>query len=354
MRFHLLPPEDPGNPKKRLLSVQGLAFGFGARTLFRDVGFEMRAGDRVALCGPNGCGKSTLFSILMGQAEGMAGQVRIADWVDFAHIGQQIRFASEDTTVLDELLSRSDLAEGDARSLLARFGFRGSDIRKTLDVLSGGERARLSLCCLIEEKPDLLLLDEPTNHLDIESREYLEEALVEFNGAILAISHDRYFIRRCTRSVLGFMGREVRPFPDYETYREALRSAPTADAGPASASAAAMAAAPAPTAAAGTGLPSPASPSPGGTGGAGSGSAAGGAVRAAERRETALRREKIRSLEREIAALEAEKADLEADFATGAPPEAYHRYTDILRRIDEAMETYLELADQAIPSIQAI
>lgn len=135
-------------------------------------------------------------------------------------------FDDETATCYEELIRRSDLTITEARSLLARFGFRGDDVFKTINVLSGGERSRLYLCLILEENPDILFLDEPTNHLDIESREILEDALAEYNGAIICVSHDRFFIEKCADKVLGFNNGTAKLYDTYEYYRRDVRKTP--------------------------------------------------------------------------------------------------------------------------------
>jgi ATP-binding cassette subfamily F protein 3 len=136
---------------------------------------------------------------------------------------QFVPFEDETATCYEELIRRSDLTVTEARSLLARFGFRGDDVFKTINVLSGGERSRLYLCLILEENPDILFLDEPTNHLDIESREILEDALAQYSGAIICVSHDRFFIEKCADKVLGFADGTAKLYDSYEYYRKAVR-----------------------------------------------------------------------------------------------------------------------------------
>jgi ATP-binding cassette subfamily F protein 3 len=225
LNFGFLPGLTEGDPEKILLDARDLTLGFGPYPLFREVSFILRGGMKACLCGPNGCGKSTLLALLLGRINHFEGQIRLAANVVYGHMGQHVSFADENRTLLAELLSRSGLDEGQARSLLARYGFRDVDVFKSIQVLSGGERSRLYLSCLLLERPDLLFLDEPTNHLDIASREILEQALIDFPGTILAVSHDRYFIERCTRQVFGFVGDRVLPFDTFSDYRQAVRLA---------------------------------------------------------------------------------------------------------------------------------
>lgn len=338
VNFNFLPGAIEGDPEKVLLAAGGLGIQFADKPLFSDVALELRNGQRVCLCGPNGCGKSTLLALLLGRIPVFSGEVRLADKAVFGHMGQHVAFGDETSTLLDELLGRADLDEGQARSLLARYGFRDVDVFKSIQVLSGGERARLYLCCLLLERPDLLFLDEPTNHLDIRSREILERALLDFPGAILAVSHDRYFIDRIAQRIYGFVRGQVLPFADFASYRQTVRSLPAVPAASRENQVGArlnQKVLSGPSAELTDGL---AAGRPGGE-------AAGGPARARERRETARRKEQLRALEIRIADLEQEKAGLEAGFATAADAAAYHRYSDVLALIDEAYEAFVELAD---------
>lgn len=316
LNFGFLPGLAEGDPEKILLSAQGLTLGFGEKPLFRDVSLLLRGGMKVCLCGPNGCGKSTLLALLLGRINHFEGQVKLAANVIYGHMGQHVSFADDSRTLLEELVGRAGLEEGQARTLLARYGFRDVDVFKTIQVLSGGERSRLYLSCLLLERPDLLFLDEPTNHLDIQSREILEQALVDFPGTILAVSHDRYFIERCTRQVLGFIGDQVLPFDSFTDYRQAARQA---EAGPRPA---------------GSQLETVADTA-----------AAQPLNRAQERREIALRKDRIRQLEKKINALESEKACLESGFKEQNDPAAYLRYTGLLAELDQLYEDYVEAAN---------
>jgi ATP-binding cassette, subfamily F, member 3 len=321
LSFSFLPGQIEGDPQKILLSAQDLTYGYDGRPLFRNVSLMLRNGMKTCLCGPNGCGKSTLLALLLGRIDHFEGQVRLADQVVYGHMGQHVDFPDESRTLLEEILNRQDLGEGQARTLLARYGFRDVDVFKAIEVLSGGERSRLYLACLLLERPDILFLDEPTNHLDIHSREILEQALVDFPGAILSVSHDRYFIERCSRQVLGFIGDQVLPFMSFADYRQsawqfekqAAENHPDDDAARST-------------------RPDPAVSRP-----------APGLNRTRERRETALRKEKTRETEKRISGLEAEKSALEAGFARATDASSYHRYTKVLAELDRLYETYIDL-----------
>ena len=204
--------------------ARNLTMGFGANVLFRNLNFLVKKKDRLFISGPNGCGKSTLIKLLLGQLEPISGEIEFGYNVTVGYYDQENQNLDENNTVLDELWNAyPNLTQTEIRNTLALFLFRGDDIEKEVSVLSGGERARLTLAKLILSKMNLLILDEPTNHLDIESREALENALLTFDGTIIAVSHDRYFTRRlATRFVdLGENGRDFRgTYDEYLLYRQ--------------------------------------------------------------------------------------------------------------------------------------
>ena len=222
IRFTLTSSGESGN---EVAEAKGLTMGFGGNILFRNLSFLVKKHDRLFIWGPNGCGKSTLIKLLLGQLEPLAGEIEFGYNVTVGYYDQENQNLDEDNTVLDELWNAyPNLTETEIRNTLALFLFRGDDIVKEVRVLSGGERARLTLAKLILSRMNLLILDEPTNHLDIESREALERALTEFDGTIIAVSHDRYFTRRlATRFVdLGDGGRDFRGgYDDYMHWQEA-------------------------------------------------------------------------------------------------------------------------------------
>ena len=185
------------------LEVKGLEKSFEGRTLFRNISFKLRTGDRVALIGPNGVGKSTLFQILTGRLAPDRGSVRFGANVDIGYYDQHQQGLNPANSVLDEVWnSFPALEQARVRGALGLFLFSGDDVFATIESLSGGERGRVALTKLMLKKDNLLLLDEPTNHLDMDSREVLEDALQDFPGTILAISHDRYFINRFADRVM--------------------------------------------------------------------------------------------------------------------------------------------------------
>ena len=179
-----------------VLTIKNLKKSFGDRTLFSDVNLEVVGGERIALLGDNGTGKSTLIKILMGEEEPDSGKIRLGPTVKIGYLPQIIHFSHPDRNLVDTMLYDLDCTAQTARNRLAAFKFRGEDVFKPVSALSGGEQSRLRLCMLMDAKINLLILDEPTNHLDIQSREWIEEAVEEYEGNLLFVSHDRYFIER--------------------------------------------------------------------------------------------------------------------------------------------------------------
>ena len=186
-----------------VLRVAGLSKYFGTKKLFENMDFLIRRGERVFVIGKNGSGKSTLLKMLVGESELTSGVIEAGYNVEIAYFDQQNQNLTESNTVLDELWNAyPEKREFEIRSALARFRFTQEDCEKTVSVLSGGERARLTLAKLILSPMNLLILDEPTNHLDIMSREALESALDEFGGTILIVSHDRYLVNKLATRII--------------------------------------------------------------------------------------------------------------------------------------------------------
>ncbi|MCI8387773.1 MAG: ATP-binding cassette domain-containing protein [Clostridiales bacterium] len=219
-----------GESGNDVLTVKNLAKSFPDKPLFSDVSFLLKKHDRLFIAGPNGCGKSTMIKIIADKLMPDAGEIEFGYNVSFGYYDQENQNLNPDNTVLDELWDcYENLTQTEIRSALALFLFKGDDIEKKVSVLSGGEKARLTLCKLILSRMNLLILDEPTNHLDINSREALEGALADFDGTIIAVSHDRYFISKLATRVLDL---GIKPaldymggYEDYKNYRARFNSA---------------------------------------------------------------------------------------------------------------------------------
>lgn len=180
-----------------VLQVKNVAKSFGERTLFQDINLRVEGGERIALVGDNGTGKTTFLRLIVGEEMPDAGRIRTGPAVRTAYLPQIIRFDHPERNLVDTLLyAKKNITPQSARNQLAAYEFQGEDVFKSVSVLSGGELSRLRLCMLMDEAVNFLILDEPTNHLDIASREWIEEAVEAFDGTLLFVSHDRYFINR--------------------------------------------------------------------------------------------------------------------------------------------------------------
>ena len=211
-----------------VLLARDLARGFplngGERTLFHDFTWLVRKGDRVALIGPNGCGKTTLLKCVLGQDEDYRGEIRLGQNVVTGYFSQGLDDLNDDLTLIQEVRTLG-LDHQEARDLLGRFLFSGDEAEKRIKLLSGGERNRLSLAKLVVGKANVLFLDEPTNHLDMASREVLEGAIRDFPGTLIFASHDRFFIDRLATHLWLFDGNRIHVFKGtYSDYRKKVES----------------------------------------------------------------------------------------------------------------------------------
>lgn len=180
-----------------VFEIKHVSKSFGERTLFSDLDLKVEGGERIALIGDNGTGKTTLIKLLMDEEYPDEGKIRFGPSVRTAYLPQIIEFEVPERNLVDTMLyAKRNVTPQSARDRLAMFHFRGEDVFKSVKVLSGGEQSRLRLCMLMDEEVNFLILDEPTNHLDIASREWIEEAVEAFDGTLLFVSHDRYFINR--------------------------------------------------------------------------------------------------------------------------------------------------------------
>lgn len=217
-RFNFVLRHHSGND---VLKVQGLGKSFDDRKLFEGVDFELYRGEKVALIGPNGVGKSTLFKIIMGDESQDQGEYKLGQGVDIAYFHQEQKSLNLENSIIDEVWDDNPhMTQTEVRNLLGAFLFEGEDVFKSIRSLSGGERARVAILKLILSKSNLLLLDEPTNHLDIDSKEVLEDALKEYEGTLLTISHDRYFLNTVVDRILVLKPNGIEEYlGNYEYYQ---------------------------------------------------------------------------------------------------------------------------------------
>jgi len=210
-----------GYAAKEIVALDSVYKSYGDNVLMRDVSLSIGRNDRLALIGANGCGKTTLLNLIMGAESCDSGTVKVSSNVKIAYMPQIISFDDENATVLDTLRNAVGLPEEKLRSILARFRFRAEDVLKSVSNLSGGEKSRLKLCLLMQNQANFLILDEPTNHLDIESREWIEDAVSDWDGTMLFISHDRYFLNKFASKIWsmkdGVITQFIGGFDDYLT-----------------------------------------------------------------------------------------------------------------------------------------
>ena len=205
-----------------ILTAKSLAKSYGEKKLFSDLDLEVVGGERIGLIGDNGTGKTTLLKLITGEETPDGGKVRLGPTVKIGYLPQVVQFDHPERTMLDTMLWEQDCTAQSARNRLAAFNFRGEDVFKPVCVLSGGERSRLKLCMLMDEKINFLILDEPTNHLDIASREWIEGAVEGYDGALLFVSHDRYFIDRFATRIWDLSDGKITDFRGgYREYVEA-------------------------------------------------------------------------------------------------------------------------------------
>ena len=189
---------------KEVLIAKDLTIGYPDKTMVSDIDFQVNKNDRVAIIGPNGIGKSTLLKTIMKKLEPKDGSIKYGASLDIGYYDQELQSLDPSKTVLDTIWDRhKTMPEKDVRSILASFLFTAEDIDKTVGQLSGGQKARLTLTVLSLEKDNFLLMDEPTNHLDIEAKEVLEQALDNYDGTLLFVSHDRYFINELANKIIS-------------------------------------------------------------------------------------------------------------------------------------------------------
>ena len=196
------------------LQIKGVGKSFGERTLFSDIYLRVTGGERIAFIGDNGTGKTTLLNMIMQLEPIDTGMIRTGPAIRTAYLPQIISFDHPERNLVDTMLyAKKNLSAQSARNRLAAYQFQGEDVFKSVSVLSGGELSRLRLCMLMDEEINFLVLDEPTNHLDIASREWIEEAVEAYDGTLLFVSHDRYFINRFATRIWELADGTITDYP---------------------------------------------------------------------------------------------------------------------------------------------
>lgn len=207
---------------KEVLIAQDLTIGYPDKTMVNNISFQVNKGDRIAIIGPNGIGKSTLLKTIMKKLAIKSGSIKYGASLDIGYYDQELQGLDYKKTVIDTIWDRhKSMPEKDVRSILASFLFTAKDIDKVVGQLSGGQRARLTLTVLALEHDNFLIMDEPTNHLDIEAKEVLEQALSKFDGTLLFVSHDRYFINQLANKIISVRAGHAKLYEgNYEYYLE--------------------------------------------------------------------------------------------------------------------------------------
>ncbi|MEW9095791.1 MAG: ribosomal protection-like ABC-F family protein [Clostridiaceae bacterium] len=206
---------------KDVVSFKGIGKSFNDKKILEEVNLDIKYKQCIALIGDNGSGKSTIVKMILGEFKPDCGEIKLGANTKIGYLPQNVIFDNENLTVLETFREGMTISEGAARGILAKFLFYGESVFKKVKGLSGGEKSRLKLCKLIQNDINLLILDEPTNHLDIDSREMLEEALMEFKGTIFFISHDRFFINKIAEMICEIEDKKiVNYYGDYEYYKE--------------------------------------------------------------------------------------------------------------------------------------
>ena len=205
-----------------VLGIRNVSKSYGDKRLFEGISLKVEGGERIALIGDNGTGKSTLIKMIVGELYPDDGRIRTGPQVKEAYLPQIVRFDHPDWNLVENMMAaKRGLSAQSARNRLAAYDFRGEDVFKPVSVLSGGEQSRLRLCMLMDDEINFLILDEPTNHLDIDSREWIEEAVEAYDGTLLFVSHDRYFINRFATRIWELADGTITDYPcGFAQYRQ--------------------------------------------------------------------------------------------------------------------------------------
>lgn len=224
MRLKLTPKITSGND---VLHAEGLSKSFDNKTLFSNLDIDIKRGEKTAIVGPNGIGKSTLLKILLGKAEKTTGEIKWGTNVHVGYYDQEQHNFNENNTIFQEISDTyPEMTNGEIRNVLAAFVFEGDDVFKLISSLSGGEKGRISLAKIMLSKANCLILDEPTNHLDIFSKEILENAINNYEGTVLYVSHDRYFINKTATKIIELSKDGVKEYlGNYDYYIEKKNTA---------------------------------------------------------------------------------------------------------------------------------
>ena len=204
-----------------VVSIQNLSKSYNGRNIFKNVDLKMRYKDKIAIIGRNGCGKTTLLKIILGEEQPDYGTVKLGTKLKIGYLQQNTTFEETTATILDYYCDQFGISQNEARNRLAKILFTGNDVYKKIGTLSGGEKKRLQLSILMSKNPNFLILDEPTNHLDLASREILEENLENFEGNLLIVSHDRYFVNKMASRLWVYNNESFQSIDgNYEYYRQ--------------------------------------------------------------------------------------------------------------------------------------
>lgn len=207
-----------------VLKIENLGKRFDQKIIFKAANLNLNYGEKVALIGENGSGKSTLIKIILGQDINFDGKLKLGTSIKFGYIPQNIIFEDDEKTILDYFLEGNNFSETEARNKLARYGLRQENVFKKIRKLSGGEKVRIMFMKLIQKDINFLILDEPTNHIDIDTREILEEALKEYKGTVLFVSHDRFFINAIANRVLNIENYKIKSYyGNYDDFTNLLK-----------------------------------------------------------------------------------------------------------------------------------